>query len=247
MIISMIISYITRRPGLSLVAWLICVSSMISLLTLVILGTSLGWSSSQASDYVKLAFHPSSLLFIAGAFAGYAFLKGIRLPAIPFFVCGFFGFTVLLFANPDSPDLTIKMGIILVYAVPGAMLVYGAAKLQSWFSGSWGRVVGRLGDWSFALYLSHALTLPAIKRALLIIADLAESAGMSPELTGMLRIGTPGIADNIVFVTACLFASTLVSIIAFYGFERPVTRWLNRFRHRQTDKDKARMAETTAP
>ena len=41
MIISMIISYITRPPGLSLVAWLICVSSMRPLLKLVILGDAI--------------------------------------------------------------------------------------------------------------------------------------------------------------------------------------------------------------
>jgi peptidoglycan/LPS O-acetylase OafA/YrhL len=127
-------------------------------------------------------------------------------------------------------------------------MVYSAAGLQKYIHGPLAIILTRLGDWSFGLYLSHMLTLSAVRRLFPLIADVLEfRLGLPASLADIFRIGSPGIADNIAFLVLGLIASTLVAAASFYLFEQPVLKFLNRYRNKQSDKEKARLAETTAP
>ncbi|MAK60631.1 MAG: hypothetical protein CMK09_06605 [Ponticaulis sp.] len=216
---------------------------------MVAAGSLAGFSSHHATDYLKLATSPLTLEFIAGAAMALAFVNGIRAYAALASGLGAAGLALILAFHPIHSPFTLEWGRVLVATLPCALLVYAAACSSERVKGPVYAVLRALGDWSFSLYLCHIMAMAAVRIILPIVANQGEAVlGLPTGSLDVFRLGTPGILDNIVFIFTALIAATCVAGLSFHLFERPVLKFLNaRFRKRQPDKEKARLAETTAP
>ncbi len=211
----------------------------------VISGSVSGLSGPFAVDYQHLIFYPMTLEFILGAFSAVLIVNGYHgRPAL----LALLGATLLIAAliwhpnpvgHPQEGLLsTLQWGRVIWFAVPSVILLHGLVGLD---------IFGRLrvpgffvalGDWSFALYLSHMLTLSALKRIFPFAADIAEHRlGVPADLASMLRVGTPGLIDNCVFLVASIIASIIVAALSFYLFEKPSLRLFGRVRSRLFDRE----------
>ncbi len=206
----------------------------------VIAGSVAGLSGSFANDLVMLAFYPMTMEFILGAMVGLLVVSGRRL--FPRFMT-LAGMTLLILALVYHPDpetvpqnsltSTLQWGRVVWFGLPSAILLYGLVGLE--LSGRFkaATLLSALGDWSYALYLSHMLTINGVKRAFPILADLGERvAGVPPQLTNLLRLGTPGAMDNLVFLAACVLSTVIVSWLSFRFFETPLLSVFGRLRQR---------------
>ncbi|WP_022694943.1 acyltransferase family protein [Ponticaulis koreensis] len=225
--------------------------TLLGLWAIIVLGgAAMGWSAAYAADYLKLAFSVHTVEFIVGAFTAYLFLKQDK----PFFPAAIFGLGVVAFIaatllHPYPNRFTLEWGRMLVFTLPCAMLLYGAAGLQARATSEWLKPLSRLGDWSFSLYLGHHFVIAGLPIIGAIIAAKAETMlGMAPGTLNMFRLGSEGIFDNALFMTGMVIGSTLFAAIIYHFFEQPALRFLTkRFRKPQTDKEKARLNETVAP
>ena len=207
----------------------------------VVIGASFGLTNVYANDFVGLAFYLMTLEFIAGALVGWAFVKGFRpFPGIAFLL-GLVSFLVVLAVLPPYVPNLLTWGRVAAFTLPCALMVYGAAGLQARLGHGWvARTMTRLGDWSFALYLSHMIVLSGLRKGLPLLAGILERRfGLSPEATGFLRLGTEGYLDNVFYILVAVILSTMAAAFAFYAFERPVLRMFNALRQRRTDLVKA--------
>lgn len=198
---------------------------------LVILGAFFGFSGPFADDILALVTSPMTLQFICGAFVGLAFLKwGAWRPVIVCLV-GIVAFVTVLTLHPDPSKMAfsenvffLEWGRVLVYTLPCALLVYGFAGVQGRFGGWVGQSLSNLGDWSYALYLSHILVLAALRRIYPVVADILTGAGVPDAVTDVLRLGAPGIWDNVFFIVSGVIAATIVAGLSYRLFESPVSR-----------------------
>ena len=215
----------------------------------VFFGALAGLSAPYVFNFTHLAFAPVTLEFIAGGFVAMLYLKGVRIfPLIMLFV-GVISYLAVGWLHGNATMFTLEWGRVLYCTLPCAILVYGAACMEGRVQGPALTWMGRLGDWSFSLYLSHILVIGGVKVINPAIANRAEPLlGLPAGTLNFLRLGTPGILDNIVYVSVSVVAATLVSAIAFYLFERPVTGFLNRkFKPRPPKPDNVGLIETGSP
>ena len=99
------------------------------------------------------------LEFMAGAWLGYAFSRGLRVqPRIG----GVMVVTsLLLFASGFWLDYE-RLPSVVAWGVPSLMLVAGALALERQLQSGIGRAVAKLGDSSYLLYLSHVLVIDVL-------------------------------------------------------------------------------------
>jgi len=180
----------------------------------VALGAALGLGG--ASPVLAIVFHPLTFEFLAGAIAGMIFtrLTPGRAIANAAALIGAGGFIAALIASqlywPGSfPDGWARAGL---FAGPCALLVFGAAGLER--AGAWRPAVAlsRLGDWSYALYLTHVVTLSALGRLWSVAAS-------------------DGAWDNAAALAALFAGAVFVAWLTHAYAERPmltVTRSLRR-------------------
>ena len=203
-------------------------------------GALSGFASIFASDFLHLIFHTMTLEFIAGAFAGWLIVTGYVWRPGLIFTLGLVSFLVVLSIHPYPTPFTLQWGRMLSYTLPCVLLVYGAAGLNSRLDGPLSTVLARLGDYSFALYLSHALVLAAINKLFPVFANILQAKfGASESIANLFRLGRAGVADNIVFTVTCVIASTLVAALTYHLFEQPVLKVLSRL-FRKRGKETAR-------
>lgn len=209
---------------------------------LVIAGALAGQTSALPRDYIELFFSPLSLEFIAGAAAAYLIVNGYRWRPALVATIGTTAFIAAMALHRIDPEFTLIWGRVLLFGLPGAMMVYGLVCLD---------IAGRLklpaslvtlGDWSYALYLSHMLTLSALKRIMPVAADYAETAlGVPTAYANLLRTGAASYGDNIIFVTFGLTASIIVAWLSFRLIERPVLGLASDWRRRWFARSRATM------
>ncbi len=229
-----VFSVILLAPRKQLPVWL-CVWALVT-----VFGALSGFASTFASDFLHLIFHTMTLEFIAGAFAGWLIISGYVWRPGLIFTVGLVGLLVVLFIHPHPTPFTLKWGRMLAYTLPCALLVYGAAGLNSRFNGPLSKVLARLGDYSFALYLSHTLVLVALNKIFPVLANTLQTRfGASESIANLFRLGSAGIADNILFTVTCVIASTLVAALTYHLFEQPVLKILSQL-FRKRDKETAR-------
>lgn len=204
----------------------------------VVAGSLAGLSAPFAGDFVQLIFYPMTLEFVLGAFAAMLVVNGYTFRPALVSGLGALLFIAALIWHPD-PELnpqdglmsTLQWGRVLWFGIPAAILVYGLAALDIGGRFRAHRLLVSIGDWSYALYLSHMLTLSALRRIFPVAADIGEhKLGLPTELADLLRVGTPGIADNLVFLATGLVASVIVAWLSYRFFETPLLRVFGRFR-----------------
>ncbi|MEN0079618.1 MAG: acyltransferase, partial [Pseudomonadota bacterium] len=148
-------------------------------------GAAAGLSAPYPTGFVSLALHPLTLEFILGAFAALAVQSGRRWrPALVTALASAAWVAALVFVAPPGSVLPegagagqvmvlghqiafdpgagwhafmLEWGRVAAFGVPCAGLVYGLVSLEAEGRVKVWRGFVRLGDWSYALYLSHLL------------------------------------------------------------------------------------------
>lgn len=207
---------------------------------IVLAGYFTGLSMPFARNWVTLIVHTMTLEFLAGAGAALLVMSGWRFRPLLMTLAGLAACLAALQLSPDpdrwSPQeapFMLQWGRVLLYGLPSALLIYGLASLEAEGRFREWKPLTRLGDWSYALYLSHTIVASGLKQMLPRIANVIEGRLPVPgEAISLLRLGSPGPWDNIAFV-----AISLVAVITFAGlvhtvFEQPVLRLTQALRRR---------------
>ena len=161
-----------------------------------------------ASPEASIVFHPLTFEFIAGAVAGFGFPRyASRLGAMAL-VLGVAGMATaigVLFATGLWSDSAFWNGSWLrpaLFAAPGALLVFGLAARDT-IGRSAPPLLAHLGDQSYALYLTHVLSLSAVGRAWQAIPQFA-----SP-------------MDNVIALFVMVLVAYIAAEIAFRLVDKP--------------------------
>ena len=212
----------------------------------VIAGSLAGLSAPFAGNFVELVFYPMTLEFVLGAFVAMLVVNGYIFRPALVSALGALLFIAAMIFHPD-PELrpqdglmsTLQWGRVIWFGIPAAILLYGLAALDIRGRFRSPRFLVSIGDWSYALYLSHMLVLSALKRIFPFAADIAEyRLGIPAPVADLLRVGTPGIADNLLFALTGIVASVIVAWLSYRFFEQPVLRAFGRIRARLFDTRK---------
>lgn len=209
---------------------------------LVTLGWAAGLTDTTAADYPALLTYPMTVEFILGALAGLLFQSGRHWRPGLMVAMGALAFAASMLLTPVADKwieheglgaFMLQWGRVLLYGVPSVLLVYGLACLEAAGRFRDIRPLTVIGNWSYALYLSHTIVASGLKQTLPRIADIGEAhLGLPKALTDLFRLGTPGIADNLTFAILAVTAMVIFSGLVHHGFERPVARVLGGLRRR---------------
>ncbi len=116
-----------------------------------------------------ILFSPMSFEFLAGALAGWLFKKYSTPLGTPFgisaLVIGIITmFGVLIYANTKHQGMPEYFAVrALYFTIPAAFIVYGLAGVET-LGVTLGRLMEKLGNVSYSLYLTHILTLSLLGR-----------------------------------------------------------------------------------
>ena len=169
----------------------------------------------NTNAFLRILFSPLSFTFILGALAGLFYHK----------TGGKFGGVILLIglilwaasltmlARYGGHMIENHFGRFIHFGLPSALLVYGFAAWKVQLP-KWSQV---LGDWSYALYLTHVLTLSLLGRV-------------------WVKFARPGLIDNILAMAVFVIAAIAVSGIVYKYAEYPLLnltkngrrKWFNR-------------------
>ncbi|MEM7494497.1 MAG: acyltransferase [Pseudomonadota bacterium] len=176
---------------------------------LVLVPASLGTSTFYASTLLELATYPMTLEFLMGAGAAYL----IRANKVDFsrtaFCLGLLSFAIAFATFPLFLGFHEYLAWYrtLFFGVPSALIVYGLVQME--LKHNVGQRVSqslvRIGDWSYALYLSHILVLSGLGRVWFAVFEPSWTA----------RAG---------FIVVAIAAAICVSALAYYLYERPIIR-----------------------
>lgn len=171
----------------------------------VALGYYAGWAEPLSTTLLALAVAPVTFEFLLGAGAGLIILQGrTGFPKSALWIGGAGLLAGGVFMRMEGADLLI-WGRVAVFALPCALMVYGAAALDisgRTFVPRWSVA---LGDWSYSLYLSHIFVVSALLRLL-------------PDIPFAL------------YVVLGFILSLIVAAISYHIIERPVMQWAQRRR-----------------
>ena len=182
---------------------------------LVCLGAVMGLSEPhQAKTLLQIAAHPMGLEFLMGCGVAYLVRSNMRFAALPALLVGIVVFAVALVVFPGfaGDQNNLAWYRTLCFGSASALIVYGLVCLE--LERGWGRktpdILVKLGDWSYALYLSHILVLSAVARIWF----------------GMFS--APGKLDNIAFVIVAIAMTICVSALTYALYERPIIRFVRK-------------------
>lgn len=176
----------------------------------VIVGKLMNWGGLIATDYVTLALSLYSLEFIAGGFTAALILRGKIIFPRAALILGTTLAVIALFLFVEVEFKRVVVGRVLIFTLPFALMVYGAAGIEITRGIKATRFWVWLGDISYSLYLTHILILGVLIRAF--------------PLLPLPQIGTPGYLDNLLFAVIGLVASIVVAALFYYCAERPLLR-----------------------
>ncbi len=204
--------------GLLLLTFWLRIAALIVWAVIIVFALSQGWVSAPAKTYGALSLSVLTLEFIAGAVAGALIVRRrIFAPAV-FLALGVISSGLALFLYTESNFDTVSIGRVMVFTLPFAFMIYGAAGLEIKNEPKLTRPGFRLwvwlGDISYSLYLSHLLVLGILMRSLSLLPGPA--------------LGSAGLLDNALFVGLGLAASILSAALFYYGAERPLLRMMRR-------------------
>ncbi|MDJ0922751.1 MAG: acyltransferase [Henriciella sp.] len=191
---------------------------------LVIAGALLTRPVGHASTLLELAVFPMTLEFVGGALVAYLIKAGVRAFALPILILGVVSYVAIfidfsfihgqgLLARLDRSlphTFALGWGRTLLFGLPVAAILYGlvALELKHGLKRAIPDFAVHLGDWSYALYLSHILVISAVGRLYFPV------------------FGGEGLIDNGVFLVIAAGAAILCSGLTYYLFEKPlITRF----------------------
>ena len=180
----------------------------------LLIATILGGDHVTSSPFGRVWTSPLTAEFIMGAAIGVLFNhKSMRGAAW----AGAIGLATLVasivFVAPALPlanSTHLDAWRVVLFGVPAALIVYWLAALEQNAVRMPARLLVALGDWSYAIYLTHVLVLSAFAR---IIYALAPSGVISS--LALIAVGVP--------------AANLAGAVMFHFFERPTLGMLHRF------------------
>lgn len=169
---------------------------------LVVLGLFVSTDESIFHSYTHpflMYTHPLMLEFAGGIVLGWLFLNG-RIPNVWLLLP--IGFLALFAAHVlRLPYLFLQNGLC------AALIMLGAVAAERSFKIPDVRWLQLLGDASYSIYLTHALTLFVVRRL-------------------FLRLPLEGVLQFASFAILAATASLLVGFVVYFKVERPMTRWL---------------------
>lgn len=184
-----------------------CVPALLVWGALIVGGHFVGLGTT--SPEARLVFHPLTLEFITGALVGVGFPKYASKLGTAALATGVAALAMAIAALiltglwRDNAFWTGSWLRPAIFAAPGALLVFGLAARD--FIGRSARpLLAHLGDQSYALYLTHVLSLSAVGRIWQAVPQFK-----SP-------------ADNVIALTLLVFVAYLVAEIAFRLIDKPV-------------------------
>lgn len=159
---------------------------------------------------LRLATHPMTLEFVAGAAAAYiwrrtggAFGPQALAAGAAAFLIGFIAYLYGAFDFTGGGLFTVDRMRVILCLPSAALLTYGAASVELREGWQAKGLPVHLGDWSYSLYLTHMLS--------------ANAFGLT-----LGWVAVPGIADNVIGIIAGVIGCTAVAWACFVLFERPV-------------------------
>ncbi len=183
-------------------------------------GSLAGLSAPYPQDYLQLALHPLSIEFIGGAFVALLLSSGRRWKPGLVLAAGLASFAAALLLQGAETGFTLGWGRVLWFGLPCLLIVYGFASLEAEDRLDIPAWASTLGDWSYALYLSHTFVLSALRRVFGALAVRLEGTGIE----SWFILGAPGRMDNILFYLLGSVLSLLLAWLSFRFFERPAMR-----------------------
>lgn len=194
----------------------------------VFIGALSGLSSWFASSVLALIFHPMTLQFIFGAAIAYAVKRKIRRLAriavcvgILLLVVGITRLDIAvchgisdLFGAAPIPMETLPWRRTFLFGSAAGALIYGLVCLERAPMKPFNvpKVLTRLGDWSYSLYLCHMLTISVAARAIYAVMESASPWSIS------------------VFVFAATSLTLATAWLSFEFVERPLIAFFKRHR-----------------
>ncbi len=195
----------------------------------VILGAPLGFSSTFGRNFIELLFFPLTLQFILGGVVAYGIQAGIRRFAPVAVILGSLG-VLIFFLGHGTPWMQNVQAYLpapwrrtILMGLPAALLVYGlvALELQGKLKALFPPALVVLGNWSYALYLCHTLTIQVAGRAVYKL------------------FGSEAWWSNLLYCLSATIATVMCAAVTYRYFERPLIR---RFKERRP-----RLETTRAP
>ncbi len=163
------------------------------------------------SPLIALLFSPLTYEFLAGALAGWIFHKCKAKFAFASLVLGLLlwalGLYVLITAGHSM--IESHMGRVVHFALPATLTVYGLAGIKTNLP-KWSQI---LGDWSYALYLTHILSLTIFGRI-------------------WHRFAQDSLWDNIPALLIMTIASIMVAGLSYKLAEKPMLMAAKNLRRR---------------
>lgn len=190
-------------------------------------GSLSGLSAPYPQDYLELAFHPLSIEFIAGCFAALLVSSGRRFRPALVLMTGVVIFLAGLYLVGTVGAFTMGWGRVLMFGLPSVLLVYGVASLEAEERLGTPKWLVTLGDWSYAIYLSHMIVMSGLRR---LFTEVAIRLDPSSPLQNWLLIGSPGLQDNIFFYSVGISLALIASWLCFSFFEKPAMKLTGKWR-----------------
>jgi len=171
----------------------------------LIIGVGYWQTGSAAPPFAKLVFSPLSFEFLGGTIAAFAYVhwrgqnwQMVLVIGAGLFVLGLGYFAVL------GPEQWSALERALVFAPSASLLMYGLVGMESAGRG-FSSILIWIGDQSYALYLTHLLTLSVIGRVWAMIA-------------------VDGPVDNVLALVVLLGLSLVVGQLTYVFCEKPLLR-----------------------
>lgn len=166
---------------------------------------------------IALIANPLNYEFIFGCLAAY-YISNIKKLQVGQYIL-FFGivlyitmFMTLTFAFPPTPKNWEWIRVI-VYGIPAVLIVSGLVSIERTIGKFSNGLLGKLGDWSFSIYLSHI-----------------------PLMTLLGRIWsyffTPSLLGNLIFLVGVLISVVILGWLSYEWIETPWSKKLNLFKNR---------------
>lgn len=169
-------------------------------------------------NIAELIASPLSLEFIAGGLAAYCVTQGKIFPSKVLVILGAVLVFLAMFFFPTNNLGAYATSRVAMFAVPFLFLTYGwvccelngQLKAPKWLA--------TLGDWSYSLYLTHYIVLVTLRRI------------YRRAVPDELKVGAPGIVDNVIFGLLVLLLSIATAAIFYNLIERPSLKMFKKLR-----------------